>query len=385
MRPLHVLITNHRLDGRGGTELYVRDVAVALQERGHSVAVYTTAPGAVAAELRRATIPVVDDPAALGRAPDVIHGQHHLETMTALLAFPGVPAVSVCHGWLPWIEAPPRFPRIRRYVAVDAVCRDRLVLEQGLADEQVHVLLNFVNLARFPPRGPLPERPRRALVFSGYTRGAAFVPAIRAACEEAGIALDVVGAGEGNTTDDPGRLLASYDVVFAKARSALEALAVGAAVVPCDATGIGPMVTPENWRDLRALNFGIRVLRDRVTPLAVLERLRGYDAAAAGRVSAEVRAAAGHESVVDELVALYRAVLEEQSAAPAGNPAEELRAASTYLRSLTPRFHERNLLVSLLRRTPVGPAVRASLAVLAAAGRKSDLLARLDRALDARQ
>jgi hypothetical protein len=304
--------------------------------------------------------------------------------MTALLAFPGVPAVSVCHGWLPWVEAPPRFPRIRRYVAVDAVCRERLVLEHGIAEEQVHVLLNFVNLARFPPRPPLPERPRRALVFSGYTRGAAYVPAVRKACDQAGIELDVVGAGEGNTTDDPGRLLAGYDVVFAKARSALEALAVGAAVVPCDATGMGPMVTAENWRRLRALNFGIRVLRAPVTPDAVLERLRGYDAADAARVSAELRASVGHETVVDELVELYRAAIEEQGAASV-DAGEELRAASAYLHSLTPRFQERTLLVSLLRRTPLGPAVRAALAALAAFGRKSDLLAGLDRALSARQ
>jgi hypothetical protein len=384
MKPLRVLITNHRLAGRGGTEVYVRDVAIALQERGHSVAVYTSSPGEVAAELRLATIPVVDDPAALGEAPDVIHGQHHLETMTALLAFPGVPAVSVCHGWLPWIEAPARFPRIRRYVAVDAVCRDRLVLEHGIGQERVHTLLNFVDLARFPKRGGLPARPRRALVFSGHTRDAAFVPPIRSACEREGIQLDVVGAGEGNTTDDPGRLLRGYDVVFAKGRSALEALAVGAAVVPCDAVGMGPLVTTGNWRRLRALNFGIRVLRDPVVTDRVLKQLRRYDAADAACVSAEVRASAAYGNAVDELVGLYRAVIGEQEAAPAGDSAEELRAAAVYLRSLTPRFDERNLLLSLLRRTPVGIAVRATLAARALFGGQSELLARLDRALSAR-
>src|SRR2546430_4332475 len=33
---------------------------------------------------------------------------------------------SFCHGWLPWEETPPHFPRILRYVAVDHTCRDRL-------------------------------------------------------------------------------------------------------------------------------------------------------------------------------------------------------------------------------------------------------------------
>lgn len=385
MERLRILITNHRLAARGGTELYVRDIAVALQERGHSVAVYTSStPGAVAEELRAATIPVVRDPAALGEAPDVIHGQHHLDTMTALLAFPGVPAVSVCHGWLPWIEAPPRFPRVRRYVAVDAVCRDRLVLENGIPPERVHTLLNFVDLSRFPARAPLPARPRRALVFSGYTRsGGGYVAAVRAACEREGIRLDVVGAGEGNTTADPGRLMAGYDVVFAKGRSALEALAVGASVVPCDAAGMGPLVTSANWRRLRTLNFGIRVLRSPVTEEGVRERLRRFDAEDAARVSAAIRASSGHWRTVDELVEVYRAAIDEERAAPS-QPADELRAASAYLRSLTPRFHERSLLVSLLRRTPVGPAVRAALAARALFGGHSDLLERLDRALGAR-
>ena len=79
------------------------------------------------------TIPVVDDLNALGAgASHHTRATHHLETMTALLRFPGVPAVYFCHGWLPWEEAPPRFPRILRYVAVDHTVRDRLQIEHGI-------------------------------------------------------------------------------------------------------------------------------------------------------------------------------------------------------------------------------------------------------------
>src|SRR5204862_12908 len=102
----------------------------------------------------------------LEAAPDLIHGQHHLETMTAMLRFPGVPAIYVCHGWAPWQEAPPHSPRILRYLAVDHACRDRLVFEHGISEERVRVLFNFVDLERFGPRAPLPARPARALVFS---------------------------------------------------------------------------------------------------------------------------------------------------------------------------------------------------------------------------
>ncbi len=48
-------------------------------------------------------------------APDIIHGQHHAETMTALLHFASVPAVFFfCHGWRPPEEEPPLFPRSAR-------------------------------------------------------------------------------------------------------------------------------------------------------------------------------------------------------------------------------------------------------------------------------
>ena len=99
MNGLRILITNTALDVRAGSELYVRDLATALLARGHTPIVYSPVLGDVAREIREATIPVVDDLAAIGTAPDVIHGHHHLETLTALLWFPGVPAVSMCHGW----------------------------------------------------------------------------------------------------------------------------------------------------------------------------------------------------------------------------------------------------------------------------------------------
>ena len=258
---MRVLITNSTLAARAGTELYVRDLATALLERGHTPIAYSTWLGDVAAELRAATVPVIDDLSVLTEPPDIIHGQHHPEAMTALLSFPGVPAVFMCHGWMPWEELPPLFPRILRYIAVDHTCRDRLVLEAGIPEERTRVLLNFVDLDRFAPRDPLPEAPRRALLFSNQAREGNFVDAVRDACGKSGLSLDVVGLGAGNPTSRPEELLREYDIVFAKARAALEAMAVGAAVILCDEAGSGPMVTTQELDRLRAFNFGLRTLR----------------------------------------------------------------------------------------------------------------------------
>ncbi len=109
---LRVLITNRILLTRTGTEVYVRDLATSLLGRGHLPIVYSPHLGEMAAEIRRRTIPVVDDLAQIGTPPDIIHGHHGPETLAALLAFPGVPAVAVCHSWVGWSEAPLRFPRV---------------------------------------------------------------------------------------------------------------------------------------------------------------------------------------------------------------------------------------------------------------------------------
>ncbi|HEY3572029.1 MAG TPA: glycosyltransferase family 4 protein [Thermoanaerobaculia bacterium] len=338
---MRVLLTNRSLDQRAGSELYLYELATRLLARGHSPVAFSPKLGRVAAALREATIPVVDDLGAIGEPPDLIHGQHHTAAMTALLHFPGVPAVFVCHGWKPWDEIPPRFPRILRYVAVDYTTRERLVSEQGIPPERVEVVLNFVDLDRFQPRPPLPAKPQRALVFSNQASERTFLPAVRQACGRFGIALDVAGVASGGPVERPEELLPRYDLVFAKGRAALEAMAVGAAVVLCDQAGAGPLVTSGDLDRLRPLNFGIRTLRDPVTADVLASRIERYDPADAAEVSRRIRALAGIEEAVDRMTALYEEVLAEHRRQ--GNPPaeEESRAAAAYLRWLSPYVAER--------------------------------------------
>jgi glycosyl transferase family 4 len=338
---LRVLLTNRSLDQRAGSELYLFELATRLLARGHSPVAFSPRLGKVAAALREATIPVVDDLGAIGEPPDLIHGQHHTAAMTALLHFPGVPAVYVCHGWTPWEEIPPRFPRILRYVAVDYTTRERLVSEHGIPPERVEVVLNFVDLDRFQPRTPLPAKPRRALVFSNQASERTFLPIVREACERYGIALDVAGVASGDPVARPEELLPGYDLVFAKGRAALEAMAVGAAVVLCDQAGAGPLVTTGDLDRLRPLNFGIRTLRDPVTADVLASQIARYDPADAAEVSRRIRAMAGIEEAVDRLTGLYGEVLAEHW--EKGNPpaAEESRAAAAYLRWLSQYVAER--------------------------------------------
>jgi len=94
MLGLRILITNATLASLTGTETYVRDLALGLLRKGHTPIVYAPELGELAWELRDATVPVIDNLGSLGVTPDVIHGNHNTELMTALLQFQDVPRSS---------------------------------------------------------------------------------------------------------------------------------------------------------------------------------------------------------------------------------------------------------------------------------------------------
>jgi hypothetical protein len=338
LRGLRILITNHFLRGRTGSELYICEVATNLLRRGHTPMVYSPQLGPTARELRKATVPVVDNLDAIASPPDLIHGQHHVETMSALLRFPSTPAVFFCHGWLPWEETPPKHPRIVRYVAVDDTCLDRLVSESGIAEERVSVILNSVDLDQFLPRAPLPAKPARALVFSNGAKESTHLSAVREACQRSGLTLDVIGADAGNVSARPQDALGQYDIVFAKARCALEAMAVGAAVVLCDTVGAGPMVTADEFERLRRLNFGVRTLRNNIDADVLQKEIARYNPADAAEVSRQIRTNAGRTDAIDQTIDLYHEAIREFAENSARDGDAEARAEAAYLRDLTSHF-----------------------------------------------
>jgi hypothetical protein len=186
---------------------------------------------------------------------------------------------------------------------------------------------------------------------------------VQAACEASGIHLEVVGAGSGRLLASPEEVLPGFDLVFAKARAALEAMAVGTAVILCDSAGAGPLVTTTNLRRLRPLNFGMRALGEPVTAAGLMREIARYDANDAAQVSREVRATASRDALLDDLCALYEAVIAEQRALGPPDPAEESRAAAAYLQWLAPRLYQRDLLRGVFLRLvglpAVGGAIRA--------------------------
>lgn len=333
--PRRVLIATVDMTAARGTAVYTRDLALALLRHGWLPIVYSTRLGAAAETLRLASIPVVSSLDTIGSPPDVIHGQHVMETLVALARFPNVPAIWVGHDATTWHSLPPRTPRIRAYVAVDRNCRDRMVYQHAIDAASVRVLTNPVDLARLQRRGPLPLKPRRALVFSNQAAENTFAVPIRAACAQRGIEVDLAGEGSGRIVE-PESVLPQYDLVFAKARCAIEAAAVGAAVIGCDHRGMSGMITSARLEELRQLNFGLRTLQLPVTEENLLREIDRYDAADAAIVTDRIRASHDSDLLAEQMIAVYEEALD----GPADvSPRDDLEGIAATLGEVTPRLY----------------------------------------------
>jgi hypothetical protein len=336
--PRRILLANVRLDGRSGTETHLCDHALEFLRRGHQVMVYSPRLGAIAQEMSAAGAEVQADLTKFSAPPDVVLGNHHQQTIQALLRFPDTPGVLMCHDATNVNARVPVFPRILRHLAVDWNCRERVMRETGLPAADIPVVPNTVNARLFLPRSPLPSRASRALVFSNYARPTNYVPVLRAACRRTGLQLGFAGSGMGKRSAAPATILGNYDIVFGKARCALEALAVGCHVVLCDERGLGPAITLENFEELRRWNFGARILTGKITPEGVAERIAAYNPA----VSAQLRDRVRSEATLDHSAAALLAIQEETIAAfqrgPQPDRESEIVALAGYLDALGKDF-----------------------------------------------
>ena len=296
--------------------------------------IYSPVLGPLAEQVRALGVPVFSNIGQIEPVPDIIHGHHHAQTLTALLRFSNTPAIFVCHDATAWHDEPLIFPRVLRYVAVDYRCRKRLEQNTCITPESIRVVLNAVDLSRFRPRSRLPVRPARAVIFSNYASRWTHVAAVTTACKSLGIALDVIGKASNAASSNPEELLPRYDLVFAKARCALEAMAVGSAVVLCDFAGLGPMVSSGKFAELRKLNFGAGTLLRPLDPELIAAEIQKYDAQDAQLVSEQARKEASLTDAITEWIELYHDALDGHALDQ--RPAEdrhvaELAAAAEYM------------------------------------------------------
>ena len=306
---MKVLLTTLELGSYSGLPLYTRDVALELKRQGHAPEIYALNKGRVSQELVAANIPVAESPSHIKTQPDIIHGQHRVSTLISIKQFRRTPGMFICHNHTFWGDQAPFHPRILRYFGVSRVCMERL-RKDGVPENMIRFLGNFVDTNRFLPRPPLPSKPRKALVFSNYATDQTHLPAVAEACRRASLDLDVIGM-HAKYVPDPENTLGKYDIIFAKGRAAIESMAVGAAVILCDFSGVGPMVTLSEFDKLRLMNFGFQTLTQPLHPENILSQIARYDPEEALLIRNLVRSTASLHKAVKNLVATYHAIIED--------------------------------------------------------------------------
>ena len=289
--------------------MYVRDLAKSLFNRGIHVEVYSPRLGKVASQIRKLGINVTDSLQELALVPDIIHGHHYEPTINALLHFRETPALYFVHARKDQLDTPVKHSRVIKFLASDYNTLDRLRIDEGIPAEHSEVFLNPLDTDRFNIRTNLREQPRRALVFSNYASENNYLPVVKAACGECGIELDCVGQGMGNEILEPELILNNYDIVFAKAKAAMEAMATGAAVIPCDEAGMATMVNRENYRHYRDYNFGMKILVNPIQKELLVREIRKYDTMEIFEVAMRIREEARIDHYTDRLLGCFHEVI----------------------------------------------------------------------------
>lgn len=314
--------------------------------------IYAPYVGEVGMRMRRRGHLVFDRISHIGIPPDVIHGHHSGPAMTALAAFPDVPAMFVAHS-VAEFDRPPSHPSIRRYFAVSSFLRE-FWSTPDVPLERFEILGNPVDTNALSLRPALPVRPATALVVAKLPGQ---LEAIRAACASRGLKLKEVGWGIDKVSDDLPALFQRADIVFASGRSAFEAMASGCAVVLTEGAGTFGMVTTETLDRVTELNGSSRLLSLRPSVQTLTDAIDSYDPRNAAQVAQRVRDVKSLDVHGERLLAIY-----EELRASGPVPSSDSMALANFIEAYVPGFgfDQWCALVRHLPPRPMMPLIRTA-------------------------
>lgn len=306
---MNILITNFSIKDATGTETYVKELALELYNRGNHVEIFTLIMGDLATSLIKLGIPVCTNLKKIKKTPDCIHAHHNILTLKVANFFKKTPIVYFIHDRTHFLDFPFKHPNILQYIAVDYNCKERYCIENGFDDDDVEIIYNWVNLARFKQRPAISATPKRALAFSNYMSQTKIFPFIKEACLALDIEIDLVGISNKNPTKTPENILNQYDIVFGKAKAAMEAMSTGAALIICDFSGLAEMVTTKNMTHYRKYNYGMKLMTRTIQTDFIVAEIKKYNPEDVLKVSNYIRKEANFLSIVSQLETTYLKII----------------------------------------------------------------------------
>ena len=268
---MRFVLGNRLMTLAGGTEVHLVTIGAELMRLGHEVVVYSPELGPYADHARRRGLEVTDELRRLPAECDVVFAQDALVVYDLVERYPEAVSVFRVCGDVYDFQSPPQLGGIVDLVVVLSERYARLAEACSVRAPVLHLPVP-VDLERLVPLGPLRRKPSRAVVLGNYPQR---VETIRAAWEPLGVEVRHVGAP--NQQYDIASAVADADIVVAKARAAVDALACGRALYVYDFFGGDGWVTPETYPRLEADNFA-GLATGRTVGVAQLRRdLADYD------------------------------------------------------------------------------------------------------------
>ena len=263
---MRILLGNHQLESRAGSELFTAELASAFQARGHEVAVFTFFKGAIAGELEAADVPVFepeDQAAIVSFAPKIVQ-TNHLPCAHFLRAV--VPAAIRVHailGVTALLESPPLDGGAYELgLVISEEVRDSINRTAFGKSTPIEIFRNWFNeeaVVEAPDRGQV----TRIAVVSNHI-APALSEALRELAADACLEVDYFGI-EHNPVVIDGSLLANYDCVVSIGRTAILAAACGVPCVMADIHGSDGLMTAQTLDAARRVNFSGRLAKTPIT------------------------------------------------------------------------------------------------------------------------
>jgi hypothetical protein len=134
-----------------------------MVKRGHDVTVYS--PGGGPLEKQMKTVKSLDYVAS----PDVILAQHIPCAVDLKKAFPSVPLVFYCHGFVQEVEQPPPFEP-DYYLFINEETRQNYIDKGAPVAGKMKIVRDFIDTERFKPTKPINRELKKVLFISNYKK-----------------------------------------------------------------------------------------------------------------------------------------------------------------------------------------------------------------------
>jgi hypothetical protein len=262
---VRLVLANRILIHPGGTEVHLVTIGEQLQRLGHEVVLYAPELGPFADHARRRGLEVRGALRELPERCDVVFAQDGIVAYELAARYPTARSLFRICGDVYDFQLPPQLPGLVDLVVVLSGRYERLARATAVASPVLRLRVP-IDVDRLVPLGPLRERPERAVLLGNYPGRDELV---RAAWSGAGVEVRRVGFTEQSFAVQ--EAIADADIVVAKSRAALDAMACGRAVYVLDVFGGDGWVTPDLYPAFEADQFAGQAT-DRVLDSTVVTR-----------------------------------------------------------------------------------------------------------------